>query len=270
MLFNHFMDYSNFGELENVFYPLWAILDPKNSHQIFSCPKVAACPFSLSWAVPSCHCCLSQLCKSSHSAFPGDLDSIKEPQIIYKTSRGWPPVRPSANVPLAILVNKLCVSWFINCVFSSFPQRHPFALTSVDKTNGTTPQCLCQGTEAANAFSGSHCWPHYSHRQLWSKRQIPPVLLCIPNPSVCSGIFLYLPAFALLTSSTGSGHHSVGHPESSWMGALAALHLLVSQLMGSWQPFSLWKDGVQAALWCCQTMISTGLPADSFALSPWE
>lgn len=98
----------------------------------------------------------------------------------------------------------------------------------------------------------------------------PPVLPCIPNPSICWVISLYLPAFPLLTSFTGSGHHSVGHPKLSWTGALAALPLLLSQLMGSWQPFSLYKDKVQAALWCCQAMTSTGLPADSFALSPWE
>lgn len=97
--------------------------------------------------------------------------------------------------------------------------------------------------------------------------------LCAP---MCSqfpyllGYFSLSPCFCLLISSTSNDHHSLGHPKLSWIGALAELHLLVSQLMGSWQRFSLYKDRIQAALWCCQTMTSTGLPADFFALSPWE
>lgn len=98
--------------------------------------------------------------------------------------------------------------------------------------------------------------------------------LCAPMSSqflYLLGYFSLSPCFFfLLTSSTSNGHHSVGHPKPSWIGALAAFHSLVSQLMGSWQPFSLYKDRVQAVLWCCQTMTSTGFPADFLALSPWE
>ena len=133
--------------------------------------------------------------------------------------------------------------------------------------------CLCQRTEAviktANAFSEVTV-DLTTNTDISDSRGDSP---CAPTRSqflYLLGYFSLSPCFFLLTSSTSNGHHSLGHPKSSWIRALAALHLLVSQLMGSWQPFSLYKDRVQAALWCCQTMTSTGLPADFFALSPWE
>lgn len=126
--------------------------------------------------------------------------------------------------------------------------------------------CLCQGTETQRLPLTLLLTQTFLIQGV-----APLVLLCNPNSCLCWVVFLYLSAFFFpLTSSTSNDHHSLGHPNLSWTGALAALHLLVSQLMGSWQPFSLYKDRVQAALWCCQTMTSTGLPADFFALSPLE
>lgn len=173
---------------------------------------------------------------------------------------------PSANVHLAILAFKLCIFFLPPAVLS-------IILTSVDKTNSTTHRSV--------SVRG---WKRQQRLQMPSQKPLLTLLLtqtfliqeATPSAPMCSqfpyllGYFSLSPCFCLLTSSTSNDHHSLGHPKLSWIGALAELHLLVSQLMGSWQHFSLYKDRIQAALWCCQTMTSTGLPADFFALSPWE
>lgn len=158
--------------------------------------------------------------------------------------------------------------------FLPSPQTLSVIPTGVDKTNSTTQQCVTvrerKRQRRLQMPSQKSLLTLLLTQTFLIQEATPPALLCIPNSCIRLVIFLYLLAFFLLTSSTSNGHHSLGHPKSPWIGALAALHLLVSQLMGFWQPFSLYKDRVQAALWCCQTMTSTGLPADFFALSPWE
>lgn len=173
---------------------------------------------------------------------------------------------PSVHVHLAVLLLK----WCIFCL--SLPRCPLFWSVW---TRQITPHADVSMSEDG---SGNECCKCFSevtvdlttNRRFWFKRRVPLCSYEFPIPVFAWLFFFISLLFFLLTSSTSDGQQSLGHPKPSWIGALAEFHLLVSQLMGSWQPFSLYKDRVQAVLWCCQTMTSTGFPADFLALSPWE
>lgn len=106
-------------------------------------------------------------------------------------------------------------SWFVNDVFSSFPQCCPLPVWTRQMAPHPSVSLSGDGSrnEGCECLLGESLLTSLLTQTALIQETTPPVLLCIPKPCICLVIFLYLPAFSLLTSSTGSDHHSLGSPQ---------------------------------------------------------